>query len=203
MPLLVPPVPGTADVGDTWRIYAFVSDRDGNGAAPDSIACTVTKPDLTTAAATVTPQSATGLYLITFDLVTAGRFTAVLTVTSATFDDDVAFLAVEARTGGVARPVLADVQTYLGASASQWTSPQLQDALDAESDAQRAVCRIPSAYPRSLREALLRRVAVLLAKRLLPLMVPQGDSEGGPTFIPARDPEVRRLEAPWRRRKVG
>jgi hypothetical protein len=54
-----------------------------------------------------------------------------------------------------------------------------------------------------LREALLRRVAANLARRQLgPLPGPQGDSET-PAIVPARDPEVRRLEGPWRKTTVG
>lgn len=90
---------------------------------------------------------------------------------------------------------------YLGENS--WTDAEIQDALDAETVVQRGVCRVPATYPDNLRQALMRRVAVNLARRKLPLMVLRGDAEAGNTVPPSRDSEVRRLEAPNRRLKVG
>lgn len=100
------------------------------------------------------------------------------------------------------RPVAADVAEYLGDNNS-WTDEEVQAALDAESAAQRAVCRVRGVYPADLREALLRRVARNLAMRRLPLAMPQGDAAAGGAVLPGRDPEVRRLEAPYRRLTVA
>jgi len=61
-----------------------------------------------------------------------------------------------------------------------------------------------SAAPWPLREALCRRVQVNLARRALPLGVIEQASDGaGPSFVPRNDPEVRRLEAPYRKLVVG
>lgn len=196
-------VTGVADIGDTWRMVVLVFDKDGVAAAPDSIAGTVTKPDTSTASATVTAETTSGLYTVTYSLAATGRHTAAVTVTDADFGNDVIDFAVEAISGAVDLPSLDDVTAYLGAAADQWTSDDLQAALDAETAAQRSTCRIPSAYPADLGQALLRRVQRNLALRQLPLAVLQGDGESGSLVLNGRDPEVRRLEAPWRRLVVG
>lgn len=101
-------------------------------------------------------------------------------------------------------PNLDVVTQYLGAAAGSWAQADIQDALDAEAAAQRALCRIPAAYPADLAQALKRRVQRNLAMRQLPLAVLLGDAEvGGTTVLPGRDPEVRRLEGPYRRLVVG
>lgn len=96
-----------------------------------------------------------------------------------------------------------DVRLYLGDAANRLTDEELTDVLDAETAAQAARCRIPDVYPSDLGEALKRRVARNLAMRAIPLAVLQGDQEFGSTVPPGQDPEVRRLEAPWRRLAVG
>lgn len=101
----------------------------------------------------------------------------------------------------MAFPTADDVVDYL--DGSSFPVEVVGDALAAETAAQSRVCRIPDPYPADLAEALCRRVARNLAMRGTPLAVPVGDSEGGPAVLPGRDPEVRRLEAPWRRLVVG
>lgn len=96
---------------------------------------------------------------------------------------------------------LDDVKDYLGDHS--WDDEELQSALDAEEAAQAARCRIPDPTSADLDEALKRRVARNLAMRQIPLAVPQGSAEVGPSFIPGNDPEVRRLEAPYRRLVIG
>lgn len=61
----------------------------------------------------------------------------------------------------------------------------------------------PVAYPVDLAEAVCRRVARNLALRNIPLAVLQSDAEGGPTTTPGKDPEIRRLEGPYRRLPSG
>jgi Arc/MetJ family transcription regulator len=99
------------------------------------------------------------------------------------------------------RPDRAALDAYLGEHSA--TDGELDDALAAETQAQWDVCRVPAAYPASLRQALLRRCARNLALRGLPLAVLRGDGESGDTVLPGNDPEVRRFERPWRRLKVG
>jgi hypothetical protein len=62
----------------------------------------------------------------------------------------------------------------------------------------------PSLGPPSVVEALSRRVVVNMAKRGLPLgVIEQASDSGGPSFVPRFDPEVRRLEAPYRKLVTG
>lgn len=94
-----------------------------------------------------------------------------------------------------------DLDDYLGEHSA--TAQEMEDTLSAETAAQFAACRIPGAYPPNLRMALLRRCARALAMKGIPLAVLQGDDESGSTVLPGSDPEVRRLEKPYRRMKVG
>lgn len=183
-------------IGGQWVIEVEYRDFDGylSTATPSVV---VTLPAGTTSNPTFTTVE-TGIYRATYTVGSAGRYVARVT----TSDDAVDFASfVYATTAGTGMPVVADVVEYLGATSH--TSDQIQGALDAEAAAQRAVCRVGAVYPPDLREALLRRVQRNLAMRQLPLAVPQGDAEIGPSFVPGRDPEVRRLEAPYRRLVVG
>lgn len=77
---------------------------------------------------------------------------------------------------------------------------EVEAVLAAEVADQASRCRVvPYAAP--LAEALYRRVQRALAMRNLPLGV-QMDAEGG-IRVGSNDPEVRRLEAPYRRLVVG
>jgi hypothetical protein len=108
----------------------------------------------------------------------------------------------------VPRPTLTELKTYLGEAAARWSDPELQSALDVETQAQTEVCRIPTdpftdIYPATLGEALKRRVQRNLALRSLPLAVLQSDAQGGGMYLPGRDVEVRRLEARYRKLVVA
>lgn len=104
-------------------------------------------------------------------------------------------------------PDLSAAKAYLGASAVAYTDTQISEALAAESAAQLAACRVPVDvdlnldYSADLVNALLRRVARNLAMRGVPLGV-QPDEAGG-IRLSSIDPEVRRLEAPYRRLVVA
>jgi hypothetical protein len=80
--------------------------------------------------------------------------------------------------------------------------PILEVALAVEAAAQAKAVTYPddSDSTPDLDEALCRRVACNLARRPLPLAYSMGDAEVATRF-PLRDPEVRRLEAPYR--KIG
>lgn len=186
------------DVGDTWNLWVDVTDDDG-ALASGTVSVTVTKPDASTSTPTAS-EDATGRYRASYVLAATGRHTAVVSV-SGDVVGVVPFEVLAITAGGSALPTLSQVKVYLGETSYDDTA--IQDALDAETVAQRAVCRIPAAYPADLREALLRRVARNLAMRSLPLAMPQGDMEGSPNPLLARDPEVRRFEAPYRRLVVG
>ncbi|MFC6156151.1 hypothetical protein [Kribbella jiaozuonensis] len=112
----------------------------------------------------------------------------------------------------MALPTLAELKAYLGGatgfSEARWTDPALQSVLDAETAAQGRVCRLPADpedYPDDLAAALLRRCQRAIEMRSQPLAVLQDNDEFGSSTVvlPGRDPEVRRLEAPFRRLVVG
>lgn len=101
-------------------------------------------------------------------------------------------------------PSLEAVVAYLG-DASSWTNDQITEALAAETAAQAAVCKVPTVWPADLTEALKRRVAHNLSLRSLPLGVQSSMSEMSVSTIRVggTDAEVKRLEAPYRRRTVA
>ncbi|MEV6287403.1 hypothetical protein [Kribbella sp. NPDC051770] len=106
----------------------------------------------------------------------------------------------------MAAPDVSLLKAYLGESS--YTDEDLSVAMAAEKIAQKRRCRVPADdadWPEDLTEALCRRVARNLAMRGIPLAVLQGDAELGlPGLrLPGQDPEVRRLEGPWRRMVLG
>lgn len=105
-------------------------------------------------------------------------------------------------------PDLEAVKAYLGTGSSSWTDDELAAALAAETAAQAAVCRMPedgAAWPADLAEALLRRVAVNLAVRGLPLGLQSTVTEAaiGISRVGGGDREIDRLEAPYRRLAIA
>lgn len=103
-------------------------------------------------------------------------------------------------------PTLPEITTYLGTSHS-WDATAISEAYDAELAAQADVCRLPAdgAYPKPLRDALGRRVAHNLAVRELPLGVQAtvSDMAVATRTVGGLDPEVRRLEGPYRKVLFG
>lgn len=186
-------------VNGRWVIAVQVTDDDGRlvDAAP---VVTVTLPAGSTATPTVETVEQ-GVYRAAYEVVTTGRYVA-RAVSSGYGAADFA-VYVTATTAGTGMPDADDVAAYMGTSAASWETEEIQDALDAESAAQRSRCRVGAVYPADLRQALLRRVVRNLALRSLPLAVLRGDAEGGDTILPGADPEVRRLEAPFRKLAVG
>lgn len=92
---------------------------------------------------------------------------------------------------------------------STFTDAEIDAELPVETAAQARVCRIPAdpdplvpqPYPADLGKALARRVARALNMRQKPLGYEAG-LDGGLSYISANDPEVRRLESPFRKRPV-
>lgn len=103
-------------------------------------------------------------------------------------------------------PTLPEITTYLGTSHS-WDASAIAEAYEAEKQAQADVCRLPAdgPYPAPLRDALGRRVAHNLAVRDLPLGVQAtvSDMAVATRQVGGLDPEVRRLEAPYRKMLIG
>lgn len=195
---------GHLDVGDTWLLGVEVRTDDLDAKLTDAtVTAVVTLPDNTTVSPTVT-RTDLGEYLAVYVLAATGRHTAAVTVApavgSTTPVNDVVLYAVDAMAPS-GRPTLADVTTYLGETS--FTSVDIAAALAAETAAQSRACRIGAVYDVDLAEALKRRVARNLALRAVPLAVLRGDAEVGATTLPGRDPEVRRLEGPWRKLVLG
>lgn len=105
----------------------------------------------------------------------------------------------------MAVPTVEECQTRLKLPAERVPAEELADVLAGEVEIQAQLCRIPAAgvppvdtFPVALRNALFRRVQRAVALKALPLAVLQGDAEQGQTYLPSNDPEVRRLERPYR-----
>lgn len=103
-------------------------------------------------------------------------------------------------------PTVDDITEYLGEDS--WTPEQVDSAFLAEKAAQAKRCRVPADdadWDEDLVEALCRRVAVLLAKRNLPLGVSASidTATGFGQRFTSQDPDVARLEAPYRKVVVG
>lgn len=201
MDLLHATAPTSADLtmGQRWPLRVLALS-DGWPVSDLTTVATVTLPDGTTATPAMTLISA-GVYEVVVLANTAGRWIATV---AATGYGTVPFAAtVAALVDGTGMPDLTATLDYLTGQGDQsWSEPEVENALAAETAAQRRVCRIPANYDADLREALLRRVACNLARRALPLSMQQGDADQGPVAI-GNDPEVKRLEKPWRRRPVG
>lgn len=104
----------------------------------------------------------------------------------------------------VAKPGVPEIHDYMGSTSDTWTTDEIVSALAAESAAQAHRCRVPAddaEWPADLAEALCRRVLVNLSMRSKPLALESSISEVGVGFarVGGRDPEVSRLEAPYRR----
>jgi hypothetical protein len=192
------PTVGSTDlsVGDVWTINVRMVDSLG-AASPTAPTVTITLPDFSTVAPAAAAVSCG--YGLDYTVATAGRYTARVLAAGYGVADFTAY--VTAITTAAGMPTIADLKVYLGTYS--WTDAQLTDALNAEAAAQRAMCAVPADYGPDLRQALLRRCARNLALRSLPLAVLRGDGEAGDTILPGRDPEVRRLEGPWRRMVFG
>ncbi len=103
----------------------------------------------------------------------------------------------------MAIPTLEEVRNRLSLPEGRISDEELEDTLAAEVELQASVCRIPvdevvDVFPAALRQAIFRRIARALAMKGLPIAVLRGDAETGSTILPSNDPEVRRLERPFR-----
>ena len=187
------------NLGAEWSL-AFVT-FDVNGVRSNAVTpvVTVTRPDASTVAPVPTYQGY-GIWEAVYAVAASGRHLAHVSTTEDALDF-AAYVGMPVTESGM--PTATDASVYLGQNAGTWSMAEIAGALAAERTAQRDRCGERAIYPDSLREALLRRVQRNLALRRLPLAMAGGDSDVGPTVIPGRDPEVRRLEAPYRKRVVG
>lgn len=189
---------------DTYLVGAVVPltfecfDSTGNLAAPLTATLTITLPD----GSTVTPvldNPDPGVYLYDFVPSTSGWHVASFVATGDAGGASTNTFNISATLASVVS--LADIRAYLTDSTAD--DATLTSALTAERAAQARSCRVDD-YGPDLREALLRRVARNLAARAVPVASYTSFDGGGTAVrVPSRDPEVRRLEAPYRRVSVG
>ena len=97
-------------------------------------------------------------------------------------------------------PDAAAIVTYLARNGMVVDEETVEPVLQAEAALQAAACRVDP-YEAPLAEALRRRVLRSFAMQSVPLGIQVG--EFGSTRIGSIDPEVRRLEAPYRRLVCG
>jgi hypothetical protein len=181
--------------GGTWVLHATVTDVNGT-LADDEPAVTIELPDGADTDASVSADSL-GNYTVTYVTSMAGRHVARLVADTDTVAAS-AYVTDIVTASGV--PTVADLDNYLGTHSH--TDEDLAEALEAETDAQRRVCRIPATFPNDLRSALLRRAQFHLAMKRVQLGVIPGDADRD-TLRPGFDSEVRRFEKPYRKLPVG
>jgi hypothetical protein len=189
------------DVGDEWLIVVATTDDDGLPQTA-TVVVSVTTPSGVTSTPTVDEDDTDATYTARFTTAEAGRYLAVATA-SVDVVGVVPFTAWATDPAAASlTPDVAAVTLYLGDTS--WSSAEISSALTAEAAAQRARCRIPAVYPADLAEALKRRVARNLAARAVPVATfTSFDGQATSTRVPMLDAEIVRLEAPYRRRKVG
>jgi hypothetical protein len=186
-------------VGGYWAARFVTYDVDGYASGEVTPTVVLTKPDASTLPV-VPVYEGSGLWGAVYTTTSEGRH-----IMAASTPQDTLLLAayVDMVTTEAGMPTAADVSVYLGTYAGTWSMTEIGDALAAERAAQRARCGERAIYPDDLRQALLRRCQRNLAMRRHPLAVMSADVDGGSTVLPGKDPEVRRLEAPFRRLVVG
>jgi hypothetical protein len=185
-------------VGQVVPLTFEVTDKYGYPANATTAVVTVTLLGGSSSTPTVAnPQ--TGQYTVDYIPATAGRYVATFVTTGTNAGMVVDAFDVQATNLGLV--ALADATAYLGDTS--YSNADIQSALDAERAAQAKVCRIDN-YGLDLKEALLRRVARNLAARSVPIATFNSFEGGGSSSrVPMKDPEIARLEAPYRRLVVG
>jgi hypothetical protein len=185
-------------VGSVIPLAWTITDRWGDPADPTTVTLTATLaggvPETLT---TTSPR--TGEILAAYRPMAPGPyvFRLVLDGDYATAVEDRALVtAVDSHDLTVVQ-----MRAYLGDTSAD--DAELAGAILAERHAQAARCRIDR-YGPDLLEALKRRVARNLAARRVPVAsFTAFDGGSTSTRVPTQDPEIRRLEAPYRRISVG
>ena len=194
------PVTDQYVLGETVPLRFLVVDDDGQPANAGGATLAIYREGVLLGGTPALPTSPAdpGDYRVDYLPGATGRYQAIATFTGA--NADVAVDTFDVVDKALALVVLADVQAYVGSTS--WGSVELQRALDAERAAQAKVCNV-DVYGPDLREALLRRVARNLAARAVPLAQSSSFDGGQAVTVPYNDPEIRRLEGPYRKRVIG
>lgn len=188
----------TVAKGGAWVLRVLVTDEHGDPSG-DVPSVVVTAPAGAAPAVDMESTTCSGVFALTVFPAETGRHTA-----TATHAEHGAVSWVAEVVDVVANadmPSVATCNAYIGDHS--YTDDEVQDALDTERAAQFKLCRVPAAYPADLRGALHRRVQRNLAMRPLALAVRETQEGESAIIVPSNDPEVRRLERPWRRRAFG
>jgi hypothetical protein len=183
---------------DVVPLAWLVTDRDGEPAAPTTVTLTVTL-DGGAPEAVVTTSPTLGEILAAYRPTVPGAYTTRLVL-----DGDHAGASEDRFIVTALDPWALDLtalRAYLLDTSA--TDAEILDALGAERAAQVARCRVEP-YTPDLLQALKRRVARNLAARRVPVATFTA-FDGGQTSqrVPQHDAEIRRLEAPHRKRPVG
>lgn len=189
----------TLAVGGVWAIAVSVTDADG-APATDAPVVTVTLPAGSTTTPTVETIT-TGVYRVLLSVATTGRYVGRVVAAGYGAADFVAY--VSGTTAGTAMPDFTDYRDWHPDNGGSWSDEQITDSLDTCASAQRAVCRVGAVYPPDLRGALFRRVSDDLASRVAPSLTVLNDGEAEQAIRPGRDPEIARLERPYRKLRFG
>lgn len=186
------------ELGQTWY-FRVIAEGDA------TVACVITTAAGGSSSPTMTYDSTCGEWQGSYVPNAAGRFIAAFTVTDTDFEQTNVLRAVayvNAIVPEADMPDATDVLVYLGETSVIESEATL--VLAAEAAAQRARCRVSAGYSADLREALLRRCARNLAARSVPVtQFTSFEGLGTSTRVPQNDPEIARLEAPYRRLVVG
>lgn len=186
-------------LGDMWTITVLVTDADGDATDAAVPVVTVTLPDASTVVPAVERVTG-GVYRAAHTLAAAGRYTARIVSTGYGAADAATY--VNAPRSGTGIPTAQQFRDYATEDFGNYEDDEIESTIATEAQAQRGVCRVGAVIPDDLWEALLRRVRVNLSRRTQPVLVTV-DSDGTNTFLPSRDPEVRRLEGPYRKMVMG
>lgn len=183
-------------LNDRWVISVEVLDDNGDTVSTTPVVtATVTSPAAVVTTPTLTRQS-DGTYRTVVDVPTAGLWVAAVVSTGYGAINFAAYTRGSTTAAGL--PTVQSVRDYSPDNLESWSDADITAALTTEIQAQIGKCGVRTIYPSPLVEALKRRVMVNLAKRSLILPGSAiGDSELSLNFIPGRDNEINRLEAPY------
>lgn len=188
-------------VGDRWVMDFLVLDDDGYLASDPTVAIQFSQPDGDQPDPAPTAQLlSTGVYRVAMTVSEFGRYVVVVSADGYGATGFTAFTQSVSEAGNLPTP--DDVRAYsAGSLDADWLDGDIQTVLDSEASQQRQRLSIGAIYPPDLFEALCRRVVIALDRRQ---KLNAGDFStgvlGGETqaFIPV-DPEIKRLEAPYRK----
>lgn len=183
--------------GDRWVIDVELRDDDGYLADVEPV-ITVTSPAAVVTTPTVT-QVSFGVYRTVVTPAVAGKWTAVAAATDHGTKSFTTYVVT-----GATFPTVTDIRDYATSVGQDqtdgWEDEEIQSAIDAEASQQRKRCDVGAVYPADLSEALKRRVMRSLAMRSI--ITPTelvGDAAENVDVVPFNDPEIRRLENPYRK----